>query len=330
MEEFFMKLKKISAFGVCLALVASMTACNTEESGSSDVWTTTAAEAEETYYTEETTEDVYDEPPVDTDVPAGKEFKYYFDEELNGICITEYNGSAEELRIPEELDGKPVVLFKISGSGVKRVEIPNTITEIANGAFSECASLESVTIPDSIVRIGTGVFSGCTNLKRIEIPASVEKFGYTDGMHMSMVFDESGIEEVVISPDVQWEYFNGFQYCKKLKKINIPDGVELICDKTFEGCESLEEIVIPEGVKEIDTKAFSGCTSLKSVTLPESLTHIYVWVFTDCTSLTSLTLPDGIEVLGYDAFMGCKNLTVTYKGKEYGYEDFATLYEELN
>ena len=65
------------------------------------------------------------------------------------ISLIDYTGSAEELAIPSEMNGKPV-------------------TSIESGAF-EGSSLVSVTVPESISSIGESAFAGCENLGTITI-----------------------------------------------------------------------------------------------------------------------------------------------------------------
>ena len=51
--------------------------------------------------------------------------------------------------------------------------IPDSVTIIGYGAFSNCLSLTNVTIPDSVESIRSTAFTKCTSLTNIMIPASV-------------------------------------------------------------------------------------------------------------------------------------------------------------
>jgi hypothetical protein len=55
--------------------------------------------------------------------------------------------------------------------------IPNSVTEIADGAFSTCKSLTEITIPKNITAIGDNAFSDCEYLTEITIPNSVTEIG---------------------------------------------------------------------------------------------------------------------------------------------------------
>lgn len=66
------------------------------------------------------------------------------------ISLIDYTGSAEELEIPAQMNGKPV-------------------TSIESGAFEGCDSIVSVTVPESISSIGESAFAGCENISTITI-----------------------------------------------------------------------------------------------------------------------------------------------------------------
>ena len=63
------------------------------------------------------------------------------------VKITKYNGSAQELAIPDTLDGKKV-------------------TSIGNRAFSACRSLTSIFISDSVSQLDKLAFFGCRFLRQ--------------------------------------------------------------------------------------------------------------------------------------------------------------------
>ena len=54
------------------------------------------------------------------------------------------------------------------------INIPESITTIEEGAFSNCTSLINVSLPDSITNIYVDAFANCPNLKTITIPKNCE------------------------------------------------------------------------------------------------------------------------------------------------------------
>jgi len=55
--------------------------------------------------------------------------------------------------------------------------IPNGVTTIEGGAFSDCINLTSIIIPNSVTTIGDYTFYGCSILTSISIPTSVTSIG---------------------------------------------------------------------------------------------------------------------------------------------------------
>ena len=78
------------------------------------------------------------------------------------------------------LNGETILITKIIPCGfegcenLKRIVIPDSITNIGFACFKDCISLEEVFIPDSVTHIGFGVFAGCKNLKKVSLPAHLE------------------------------------------------------------------------------------------------------------------------------------------------------------
>lgn len=78
------------------------------------------------------------------------------------------------------IDGTKYYTRVINGfikSSIKEIELPNTVTEIADWAFRWSQSLEKVRIPESLKSIGENAFSGCTSLSSIELNECLETLG---------------------------------------------------------------------------------------------------------------------------------------------------------
>lgn len=82
-----------------------------------------------------------------------------------GCVVNGYGGNATELVIPSEINGTRVVgigeaAFK--DSGITKLTLPDTVTDIDWFAFSNCKSLREIYIPSSVTFIGHGAFDGCS------------------------------------------------------------------------------------------------------------------------------------------------------------------------
>ena len=57
---------------------------------------------------------------------------------------------------------------------VKKVVLPESITEIRAGAFENCTELSDIELPSTLIYIGVSAFENCSSLKAITIPRSVD------------------------------------------------------------------------------------------------------------------------------------------------------------
>ena len=205
--------------------------------------------------------------------------------------------------------------FKLNGTEITDLVIPNDITQIKRAAFRGFTSLTSVTIPNSVSSIGEYAFYDCTGLTSITIPNSVTSISYS-------VFQNcSGLNEVNISDLSAWckidfkgSSSNPVYYANSLKlngteitDLVIPNDISQIKDYAFIGCSDLTSITIPNSVTSIGESTF-GYTGLTSITIPNSITKIDSNTFQHCTNLTSLTIPNSVTSIGYKAFENCAGL----------------------
>ena len=165
------------------------------------------------------------------------------------VEITKYNGSAAELEIPPEINGKKVTSIGESAfekcTSLKNVIIPEGVTDIGFSSFYLCTNLTNVTIPNGVTSIGSNAFAQCTNLTNVTIPDSVTNLGE-----------------------------RAFIVCSSLKSITIPGSIKTIKNNTFYSCENLTNVIISDGVTTIENSAFIYCSSLTYVTIPRSVTSI--------------------------------------------------------
>ena len=69
--------------------------------------------------------------------------------------------------------------------------IPNSVTNIAAGAFQSCTSLTSVVVPNNVTSIEPFTFQGCTSMTSVSIPSSMTSIGistFQDCVKLSNVY----------------------------------------------------------------------------------------------------------------------------------------------
>ena len=247
------------------------------------------------------------------------DFEYDIYSIYNGtVEITKYNGSAENVDIPAEIDGK-------------------SVASIGSAAFYDCQNLISITIPSSVIDIRKA-FISCVNLKVIDVAVDNKYYASANGVlfdkeKKTLIYypcgknDESytipngvtsigeeafdrcwNLKSITIPNGVVWIGESAFNSCTELINITIPDSVESIGYGAFGSCNSLTSITIPDGVEIIDEITFYNCFNLTSISIPDSVTYIGKSAFYNCQSLTKITLPDGITNIENQAFKGCSNL----------------------
>ena len=237
---------------------------------------------------------------------------------LNGELVT-------ELVIPDSVTEIRNGAFS-SCSSLTSVTIPDSVTSIGDTAFYRCSGLTSITIPDSVTEIRNGAFSSCSSLTSITIPGSVTSIGFSafsscSGLTSITIPDSvtsigngafsscSGLTSITIPDSVTSIGNNAFQYCSSLTSITIPDSVTSIGERAFFNCHNLTSITIPDSVTSIGNSAFSSCSGLTSITIPDSVTSIGFSAFSSCSGLTSITIPDSVTLIYNYAFYGCSSLT---------------------
>ena len=265
------------------------------------------------------------------------EFSYRYG---SGVSIDSYNGTDENVVVPEKLGGKDVEVIDIrafSGNEtVKTVKLPSSVTWIRDEAFSGCTSLEIIEIPETVESMGISCFSGTKWLEN----------NLVDGKYLivnNILYDTQNLNDEVVIPDGVRKVITRFP--TSIHSISFPASVEEIIHvdfsldyhqanlyeilvdsdnknyssydgclyskdkKTLYWCPRLKESVsvYPE-TSQITNGAFSYCDKLKSIDI-KKVTHLGYNTFYGCFELTTITVPDNFEGMQGIAFDGCDKFT---------------------
>jgi len=223
----------------------------------------------------------------------------------DGIAITKYIGKQDIIVIPDNLEGKPVMI----------------IGDLGDCVFGENAV--SITVPSSVTKIGSVAFSSCAELKSIIV----------DSNNLNFSSDEQNI--------LYNKNKTRLLKCPRGKRgcVKIPNDVINIGDGAFYGCENIISINIPDSVTDIERYAFQDCVGLTSVTIPSSVISLGDYAFGNCKNLSTIILnnpytlietfihgrgsyPDFIPLYS-TPFSGCQNLTEIYGYPGSTAEEFA-------
>ena len=216
--------------------------------------------------------------------------------------LKRYNGSEEIVKIPDGITSIGKGAFS-DCKGLTRIEIPNSVSSIGERAFWSCAGLASIEIPSSVTSIGRCAFGYCTGLTSVEIPNSITKIGEEAFRGCK------GLTSIEIPSSVTSIGEQAFQGCTGLTSIEIPNTVTSIGRWAFNTCKGLTSVEISSSVTSISDYAFQDCTGLTSIEISNSVTSIGNYAFYNCTSLTSVEIPDSVTSIGVGAFSGCTRLT---------------------
>ena len=154
-----------------------------------------------------------------------------------GIEVVKLHGRCAEVRIPEEIEGLPVLAVGERAFAIKEeLPVAESVDEMdaeitfvmeAPAETTEGQALRRVFLPDSVKTIGSYAFHGSSALERVALPAELQ--------------------------EISLRMFDG---CASLEQVTLPAGLCAIGDYAFYGCGSLQKLRLPENVVRIGKYAF--------------------------------------------------------------------------
>ena len=100
------------------------------------------------------------------------------------VRIISYNGSENEITVPETINGYPVTIISGSAfmnSNITSITLHEGISTIESFAFKNCSELSQVNLPSTLINIGQQVFSGTPNLTEILFPNGSDYYAVENG-----------------------------------------------------------------------------------------------------------------------------------------------------
>lgn len=154
------------------------------------------------------------------------------------VTITGYLGTARELVLPQEIEGRPVTkigTYAFAEYDMTSIELPETLVEIGAYAFTECDCLTEIKIPSETEVIGEGAFYHCDVLEKVELPSDLKRIEM--GAFNSCVV----LENINISDNLEYIGAYALGYCDKLLENRCTKQPTVVYYEFFDGWNTTQE-----------------------------------------------------------------------------------------
>ena len=222
-----------------------------------------------------------------TSTEAKQQWQYGVCNEDGELALKYYKGNCEDLIIPAYIGKAKVVEiedwalnpYKYSDTSqrfnfgfyhIRKIEIPATIKKIGARAFG-ALNVAEIHLPDSISHIAETAFSDCQKLEKILVSEDNKHFKSVDGILYSR-----DMRSLICCPSAA-----------KITNTPITVDTVRINAYSFYGCNTLTRAELLN-VSEIGEKAFSNCKQLRSVAVMNPKTIVDPSAFADCTEIESV------------------------------------------
>ena len=224
--------------------------------------------------------------------------------------------------------------FLSAPKDIKRIEIPDGVVKIAEGALAGQRELLAVSIPPSVAEIGKNAFKDCGKLSGVylsDLAAWCEvQFSLGD-----FIFEDKFEGQPLCGRNL---FLNG----ELINELKIPSGVKSIPPSAFHGCRSIGRVYLPASVMDVGANAFAGCPNFvefivaednqfyksvngllltkdgrtlvavpagkETVLIPDCVEAIGEQAAFLCCKLKEMTIPRDIASVGSEAFAYCSSL----------------------
>ena len=262
-----------------------------------------------------------------SDVSADFPYAYYFDildstamtVSIEGVYLPQTT-SVTGLTIPGELTENGLTYYvrsirNLSFSGQAMIEdviIEEGTETIHQDAFRYLTKLRYLQLPYTITEIGEGAFNNCDSLENIywdvaDYRATTNAYGpfYGAREHITMMNFGENVRAIPAYFCYGMTQLQGFE--------SGSDSIRTVRHNAFEGCQSIYWFPFNDGLDTIEAQAFMGCSGLsQGLTLPTSLRFVGDSAFANCTGLMSVDFNGTPNIYGRSVFAGCTELaTVT-------------------
>lgn len=201
-------------------------------------------------------------------------------------------------------DGRTIVAY---WGKRKQFAVPDHVTHIANGCFSNARNLKKIFIPQGVESIGRKTFEDCYSLKSLDLPKSVKFIGE------SAFWGCEALEEIWSLGSIRTIEPNTFEGCN-LKHIHFPSCLVSIMDNAFNSNSELRNVDLPDTLETIGNHAFAYCSKLERVNFGDSVKFIGDLCFYRC-AIQEVRIPSSLTKLGIRPFDKVTNFITRHDGR---------------
>lgn len=167
-------------------------------------------------------------------------YGFSFDKNDSGEAVIHgYDNRSADVEIPDKLLGANVAVIDnyafFGNTDINSVSFEKAehLRTIGIDAFYGCSGLKEINVPDSVESIGFGVFQECTGLKTAALGSGIQS------VPDQSFYKCASLKSVSLGKTVKTIGERAFASCPALTQIIIPDSVDYIADNAFDDCGRL-------------------------------------------------------------------------------------------
>lgn len=270
---------------------------------------------------------------------CGEHLQWNFDYSDSTLVITG-NGAMNDYTA-SSVDGSPWVKLPIM-----HISLPEGLTRIGKHAFCYCKKVKELHIPNSVTEISEGAMNSMSGLKKLTLGASLRVVGENavaalnvDTLISLATFDQwcrtdfnknGGLIRVnnaliIEGQQVTGDFYlpstvhrindNVFYYCPGMTAFHIPNSVDTIgkvfgtkseCSTYYYEGTVAEwcAMVHTDGLRFVQHTLYINGDDLTDVVLPDNIEKVPEHLFHGVVNLKKVTIPQSVRVIGESAFSG--------------------------
>ena len=185
---------------------------------------------------------------------------------INGI-LCDYFGTEKDISIPDGV--KEIEQAAMFNKNITSVKMPESVEMIESDAFCKCGDLKKVEMPDSVTEWGNGVFQYCSSLSEVKLSnnlKTIESYAFDNTPSLKEIIIPEGVEEIRNNAfsDSDIETITLPSSLKSISNIGLGDNVKVVFNGSYEQWKNIKGIDSLSETIEID---FASPTSVPTSTV---------------------------------------------------------------